>query len=65
MTTRLIKPLRHGDALPTKKLRDAEEACRHRQHEVPSMQVFSPGVWEHVCPGCGRRVEFTVGTVSL
>lgn len=56
--------------MPTRKLderegdgRQKKEICFHREHEVPSMQVFSPGLWEHVCPGCGHRREFRVGVV--
>lgn len=45
----------------TRKIADLDpRPCRHPQHEVPSMRVFSPGVWEHTCPGCGNKIIFTV-----
>lgn len=34
--------------------------CYHPEHNPPSMIVLTPGVYEHVCPGCGARVEFRV-----
>ncbi len=37
-----------------------ERECRDPGHEVPSMIVLDPGTWEHTCPGCGRKVVFTV-----
>lgn len=34
--------------------------CRDREHNPPSMQVFEPGVYEHTCPGCGKKQTFVV-----
>lgn len=49
--------------MPTKKIRDFDhhEVCRHPDHEPHKMMVFKPGIYEHTCPGCGRRVIFTIG----
>ena len=52
-----------GTAAPaTRKIADDASAlpCFDRQHSPPSMQVFSPGTWEHTCPSCGCTVTFTV-----
>lgn len=51
-----------GTAAPaTRKIADASPLpCIDRQHSPPSMQVFSPGTWEHTCPSCGTRTVFTV-----
>ncbi len=58
--------------MPTKKIADinqekgaagwgyTEQRCLHQEHNPPSMMAFSPGVWQHTCPGCGRSVVFTV-----
>lgn len=46
----------------TKKIRelDAKEVCTHPEHNPPMHQVFEEGVWEHTCPQCGKKVQFTV-----
>ncbi len=46
----------------TRKIADlpSDNMCRDPQHEPPSMQVFEPGVYEHVCPSCGRSMHFVV-----
>jgi len=48
--------------MPTRKIRDVEEfrTCTDPEHNPPSMMVFQPGVYEHECPRCGRKIEFTV-----
>ena len=52
----------------TRKIRDLDgepgwpggTPCKNPNHNPPMHQVFSPGVYEHICPGCGARKEFTV-----
>lgn len=44
----------------TRKIADLPAVCRHREHNPPSMQVFTPGVYEHTCPGCGASQTFRV-----
>lgn len=47
----------------TRKIRDLpgpHYPCAHPEHNPPGMIVLSPGVYEHVCPSCGHRVEFVV-----
>jgi hypothetical protein len=46
----------------TRKIADAPAASCFdlQQHSPPTMQVFSPGTWEHTCPTCRRVVVFTV-----
>lgn len=34
--------------------------CFHREHDPPSMIVLEPGIYEHVCPSCGRKQFVTV-----
>ena len=58
--------------MPTRKIADiptpcppAEQrrVCMHPEHTPPSMMVYKPGVYEHTCPGCLRRVTVTVPLV--
>ena len=44
----------------TRKIADLPPACSHPKHLPPSLRVYSDGVYEHVCPGCGNRIVFTV-----
>ncbi len=48
--------------MPTKKIADLprQQYCRHPEHNPPSMIVLPPGIYEHTCPSCGRRVTFRV-----
>lgn len=48
--------------MPTKKIRDLHphDTCTHPEHEPPRYMVYQPGVYEHTCPACGRKIEFTV-----
>lgn len=48
-----------------RKIRDIKPPCRHPQHNPPGYIVLSPGVYEHVCPGCGKSITFTVPYVGL
>ena len=53
-----------------RKLRDLpwpgkQGPCRHKEHELPILISLKPGVYEHVCPGCGDKHEFTVGGVEM
>lgn len=53
--------------MPTKQLEDWTKIkfCRHPEHRPPRMQVFKPGSYEHICPGCGARSYFTVPLITL
>lgn len=46
----------------TRKLAEPEAVpvCFDSQHMPPTMQVFSPGLWEHTCPSCGLVTVFRV-----
>ncbi len=48
--------------MPLRKIRDLERPniCRHREHNPPNMIVLPPGVYEYECPGCGRKMTFTI-----
>ena len=57
--------------MPTKKIRDLEDdepkswgfdskRCFHPEHHPPTMYVFEPGHYEHICPACGNVIAFTV-----
>lgn len=61
--------------MPTRKIRDlAEENCKgwelekdicqHPEHNPPMHRVYEPGVWEHECPGCGKKQIFTVPRIT-
>jgi hypothetical protein len=39
--------------------------CQHPEHNFPSMIVLDPGVWEHECPGCGKKVHVFVPLVTM
>lgn len=51
-----------GGVMPLRKIRDLESktVCQHPDHSPPSLIVLPDGVYEHTCPSCGKRVEFTV-----
>jgi rRNA maturation endonuclease Nob1 len=49
--------------MPTRKIKDIETwklPCYHPEHNPPSAMVYKPGTYEHICPGCGNRIVFTV-----
>ena len=48
--------------MSTRKIRDLEpkEICRDPEHTPPQFMVYEDGVWEHICPSCGKRTEFVV-----
>jgi hypothetical protein len=37
-----------------------KDICYHPEHNPPSMRVYFPGIYEHICPGCGHRFVFTI-----
>ena len=43
-----------------KKIGEILRPCSHPSHDPPNMIVLPPGIYEHTCPACGYRVEFTV-----
>lgn len=47
-----------------RKIRDIPAPCNHPEHNPPTHMVLSPGVYENVCPGCGRVTVFTVQNVT-
>ncbi len=51
----------------TRKIADLplSRVCRHPHHSPPSMMVYSPGVYEHTCPGCHARTTFRVDQATL
>lgn len=50
--------------MPTRKVGEVDwskfRPCSNPDHDVPSMMVFQPGVYEHECPGCKNIIRFTV-----
>jgi hypothetical protein len=48
--------------MSTRKIADIEdsEPCRDPEHEPAKYMVYEPGIWEHVCPGCGKLQRFRV-----
>lgn len=51
--------------MPTRRIGDLEEPCRHPQHDPPGHMVWKPGVYQHVCPGCRAQQTFTVTRPTL
>jgi hypothetical protein len=46
--------------MPTRKILDwARNNCKDPEHDIPNMMVFEPGVYEHECPSCGKKIIFT------
>lgn len=45
-----------------RKIKDWEEVkpCKHPEHNPPAHMVYSPGVYEYTCPGCGDTITFTI-----
>jgi hypothetical protein len=43
-----------------RKIADIPRPCTNPGHYPPNMIVLPPGVYEHVCPGCGQKMTFTV-----
>lgn len=60
MPTRKIGDL---PKLPDGRHKPPEKPCFHPEHNPPSMKVYQPGVYEHECPACGRKLTFTVPCV--
>lgn len=49
--------------MPTRKISEAtswSKLCKDPDHNPPSMIVYEPGQYEHVCPKCGKVQIFTV-----
>jgi hypothetical protein len=53
--------------MPTRRIDDLprDTRCRHPDHNVPSMLYLRPGIYEHECPGCGRKFTFRVDGPTL
>ena len=54
--------------MPTRKIstpkEDRQKVCVHPEHNPPSMMVFKPGTYEHICPACGKKQIFVVRGVT-
>jgi len=35
-----------------------QHMCRHPEHNPPTMIVLEPGLYEHTCPACGKKIIF-------
>lgn len=48
--------------MPTKKIADLpnKRGYQDPEHKPPMYQVFEPGIYEHICPSCGKVTRFTV-----
>lgn len=55
--------------MPTRRLgppvSSALRACRNVEHFPPMHQVFGVGLYEHECPGCGRKTMFQIDAPVL
>lgn len=47
-------------AEPPRPCLDPLKPCLDPQHDPASHCVFEPGLYEHICPSCGRRMTFSV-----
>lgn len=56
MTLRKVGELPDFDGWQTKDKR----GCYHPEHNPPTHIVLEPGIYEHTCPGCSRKIEFSV-----
>lgn len=60
MTKKLsdLKPFKGG----TRKISDLPDAktCQDKEHNPPMHVCLPDGVYEHVCPSCGKRQVFTI-----
>lgn len=36
------------------------KTCAHPEHDPPKYVVLKPGIYEHICPGCGRVLPINV-----
>jgi len=48
--------------MPTRKIGELEpwELCHDPDHHPAAHKIDAPGVYRHVCPGCGAATNFTV-----
>ncbi len=49
--------------MPLRKLPEPKSqgiVCLHSEHNPPGGIVLDPGVYEWVCPGCGKATQFRV-----
>lgn len=58
--------------MPTRKIPEEENSpfspsfpypCQDPDHNPPTMQVFDPGLHEHECPRCHRKLKFRVAPI--
>lgn len=47
-----------------RKIKDAPKPCFHTEHRPPMHIVLQPGTYEHICPGCGQTIIFTVPLIT-
>ena len=47
-----------------RKIESAEEPCLHPEHNPPTHIHLEPGVYEYVCPACGRTTTFSVPSIT-
>ena len=47
-----------------RKVDDIKPCCNHPEHNPPGHMVYEPGVYEYICPGCGKVKKFNVNRIS-
>lgn len=51
--------------MPIRKINTTKfSPCFDLDHEPPTHMVFEPGMYEHTCPSCKRKIVFTTGFYS-
>jgi hypothetical protein len=48
-----------------KQIREGVVPCMDQEHEPPKLIALKPGTYEHVCPSCGQKKQFTIPTVTM
>jgi hypothetical protein len=44
----------------TRKVGDIIRPCVHPEHNPPMHMVYADGLYEHICPGCGKKSRFSI-----
>lgn len=51
--------------MPLIKILEPEKVCNNPEHNPPMHIYLEPGTYEYTCPGCGKKVTFTVNQVTF
>jgi hypothetical protein len=57
--------IRYGGKDGLRKIGEAKMPCIHPEHNPPTHIVLEPGLYEYECPGCGRKITFSVPAIMM